>query len=537
MPSRSSLRRRCTAVVLVAAVVLAACTDDGADATSATSTTIPRPSTVMRVGVEDWPACVNPLTCRDEVLHEQILQHVLPVAFEVDAEDDHRPSALLANTPEFTVQDETAEIRYRIAPEARWADGRPITSSDFVGTWQAVMTTPEADRLRYENIVDIDDRDPAVAVVTLDTPLVDWKELFGGSTSYLLQADAFGASTDLTGQFGDELPFAAGPYLLTSWDDNGAVLSATQPWEGLEAPGIDQVRLDRVDIAGLDDPMTFDMLLPAAGSTVEPPEGFDVRRTGTTTVLGLWFDQREPGLQPVEQRRAFELLFDREALAEEAGLGDVVRCAGWLPDVGPWCGAASVDPAEVDRASALTRLAAVGWQPGGFGVLFRDGIPLTVPVTVDPDVAGADRVATAVRDALADIGVQTQVIDKTTAEWIAADRPISASTGLGVFAIDLGTTPRVDDLYGCPAGLESSVVASCPDEIVFRARALTVAAPEEAVSTVETIGTAVADAVFWLPLGVLREASFLRPGRVVAADASHAAGGPLAGLERFQADN
>ncbi len=535
MPARPPLRWRLCASLLAGVLAVAGCTDDDGDATAATSTTIPRPSTVVRIGVEEWPDCVNPLTCADDALHDQVLQHVLPVAFEIDATGAYVPSALLTERPTLEVGDEGATIRYRINPDARWADGRPITSSDFLGTWKAVMSTPGTDRLRWEDIVDVDDSDPAVAVVTLGRPLVDWQELFGGATGYVLQADSFGPSTDLTGQFEDELPMAAGPYLLSSWDENGAVLAATEPWPGAEAPGIDQVRLDRVQIDSLGDPMTFDMLLPAAGSTVEVPAGFDVRRTASTRVLGLWFDQREPALQPLEHRQAFEHLFDRAELAGLAGLGDVVTCAGWAPDLGPWCDAAATEPAEVDANVARYMLASGGWSPGGFGLLFRGEEQLSVLVTVDPAVPGADDVATAVAESLAEIGVETRIAETSTGAWVDA-RPLGTSTGLGVYAIDLGISPRVGALYGCPGGPESSVVAACPPEITAAAGALPTQIREEAVATVGAIGAAVADSVLWLPLGVVPERSFVRPGRVLTAPASNAAGGPLAGLHRFEAD-
>ena len=98
-----------------------------------------------------------------------------------------------------------------------------------------------------------------------------------------------------------------------------------------------------------------------------------------------------------------------------------------------------------------------------------------------------------------------------------------------VFAVDLGFSPRVDDLYGCSGGAVSSVVAACPDAVVVPTGRLAAQAPEQAVTTVGMIGAAVDDAVLWLPIGVVPERSFLRPGRVVTAPASNAAGGPLAG--------
>ena len=159
-----------------------------------------------------------------------------------------------------------------------------------------------------------------------------------------------------------------------------------------------------------------------------------------------------------------------------------------------------------------------------------------MPVTYDPALRGADEVAAAVAEALGSIGIETRLAETSTAAWSDPERSLAASTGLGVFAVDLGTSPRVDGLYGCPAGVESSVVGSCPDGITRLARSLATQAPDEAVTTVGSLGAAVDDAVFWLPLGVVPERSFVRPGRVVTAPASNVVGGPLAGLHRFDPD-
>ncbi|MDE0805024.1 MAG: ABC transporter substrate-binding protein, partial [Acidimicrobiales bacterium] len=515
------------------ALIAGACTDDAVDATAATSTTILRPSTVLRVGAEDWPRCLNPLTCADDVLREQVLQHVLPVTFEVDAGGDYVVSSLLAAPPEPAVTDAGVEIRYQIAPEARWADARPVTSSDFLGTWRAIMDTPGADRARYERIVTVDDSDPALAVVTLDGPMIDWQELFGGATGFVLEADAFGPSTDLTGQFEDELPMAAGPYVLSSWDGNGAVLSATEPWDGADGARIDQVRLDRVEIGGLGDPMAFDVLLPGDGVMSTAPDGFDTRFTDSTTVLGIWFDQRQPTLAPLVHRQALEVVLDRSALAKRAGAADPPACVGWVPAVGPWCAVAGVEPVETNQQLGAFVLFEAGWTAGEDGILAGPSGRFEVPVAFDATTPGAEAVASAVVESFRAIGADASSSPRSTDEWLSGRAP-DDSTGVGVFAADLGISPRVADLYGCPDGVDSSVVGACPESVVTLARRLGSLDGAEALNLVERLGDAVAAEVLWLPLAVIPDRSFVRPGRVTTLDTGAVAGGPLAGLDRFE---
>ncbi|MDZ7673543.1 MAG: ABC transporter substrate-binding protein [Acidimicrobiales bacterium] len=519
------------AVVLVAA----SCRADEGDPTAATATTLAPPDTVVRIGVEDWPDCVNPLTCADDALHSSVLQHVLPKALELGADGEYSATPLLTEPPEPEAEDDgEVVLRYRIAEKARWSDGRPITSTDFLATWQAVMATPEADRTGYDRIVAVDDADPAVAVVTLDGPLVDWQELFGGASGYVLRADEFGAGPDLTGEFDTELPMSAGPFQLASWSEERAVLAATEPWEGRDAPDLDQVRLDRVVVDGLEEPLIYDMIVPTARSTVAAPDGFSTVAAPTTSVLGVWLDQRSALLQPIEHRRSVAAVVDADGLAEEVGVGAPVRCAGWVPMVGPWCEAAAREPTEPDADLASFGLASLGWVRGEEGVLTRDDTRFTVGLTHDPAVRGSAAVAEELSAALEEIGIATDPAPIDTGAWWSP-RSDSNPTGVGVFAVDLGVSPRVADLYGCPDGPETSVTFGCPPEVVDAARRIGAAAPEDALTAVRIIGEGVAEQVLWIPVSRVDARSFVRDGRLDLPGGDAPLGGPLARLEQFVA--
>lgn len=523
--------RRFVVLAVLAVASLAGCTDGEEAAPATSSTTVPEPSTLLRVGVEEWPSCLNPLTCVDDALVHQVLQHVLPVAFELGGDGEYQPSALLASTPEPEATEGGVSIRYEIAEAARWADGRPITSSDFLGTWRAVMDTPGADRTRYDRIVDVDDSDPRVAVVELDGPMVDWQELFGGATGHVLQADAFGPSTDLTGRFADELPMSAGPYQLARWSETRAVLTAVQPWEGSVEPPIDQVRIDRVALEGLEQVSMYDILVPGSTS-VDVPDGFERRRTPSTEVLGVWLDQRAPLLQPLVHRQIVDVALDRSDLAEEARGVASVSCPGWIPGIGPWCDAGEVTPPETNRDLAAFVLFEQGWLADESGVLVRNGERFEIRLTHDPAVPGAAAVASAIETTLTDLGIAVAPAELDGVEW-RSDRPPEGTTGIGVFAVDLGVSPRVDDLYGCSEGPNSSVVGACPDDLVGWARGLGAMAETDAVEVVGDIAARVGEEVLWLPLAQLGDVSFVRDARLIVPDPVPAGGGPLHGLHRF----
>jgi ABC-type transport system substrate-binding protein len=530
------MRRLLCSTFAVLVLVAAGCTDAADDEqTIEAPSVIPTPRTLLRVGAEAWPDCLNPITCNTPVLHHQVLQHVLPVAFEVSADNELVPSPLLAGEPEAEVVGDLMTVTYRLDSDARWVDGQPITSSDIRGTWQAILSTPGADTTGYDRITAIDDTDPRVAVASFSSPYGGWRRLFGGGRGYVLQADAFAGDVDLSGRFVDELPMAAAPYRLAAWDEDAAVLATNENyWDAAREPLVDQVGFERIDLDDLDAPQAYDLLLPADGAAAgtQAPEGFDSWTVPTTEMIGVWFDRRTPLLQPLAHRQALAAAIDRDQLAEllTAGGSDddvsAVDCLGWLPAVGPWCEAAEAELPALDRRLAAFALAV---QP-------RDGQPFAVPLTHDAALAGAGEVADALEVALAEAGVLVQR-GTVSGEAFLKQRAAHESVGVGVFAFDLGLFPNVTQLYGCPGGLDSSVVHWCDPEVVAAALALTdTVDPDARLALVATIGAEAGADVAWLPLLPRTDRAFFRPDRVRVPSTTSVAGGALADLRSFEVE-
>ena len=541
-PSR--VRRWCVTVIVVTLAVTA-CTSGGGPsddpAADVSVTAIPPASTLLRVGLEAWPRCLNPLTCDTPELRDEILQHVLPVAFELSDDNELVASPLLDGNPEVAPAGAGMEVTYRISPDARWNDGRPVTSSDFRATWEAIMATPGADTTGYDQITVVDDADPLVAQVRFASPYGDWQELFGAGRGWILEGDALGPTADLTGRFRSELPFSAGPYRLATWDGDSAVLTRNDDyWVADRDPKADQVRLVRVSIDDLVDPAAFDVLVrkDAPGSTATVPDGFDERAVPTTSVLGVWFDRRTPLLQPRQNRQVLATLTDRAALGRlvDRDASDPINCLGWLPDVGPWCEAARVTLPDYDPDLASFALSTLGWTPDPSGVLTLNGQPFAIPIAHDPDVPASAGVADALSASVAAAGIGVDDIEIPISAWRDRRGP-DQQTGVGVYPIDLGLSPDVTELYGCLDGDASSRLGWCEPEVVDKAQALLrTASPDARRGLVARIGTIAGDDVAWLPIAQLTTTSYVRSGIVTAPKATRVVGGALAELYRFEVD-
>ena len=125
----------------------------------------------------------------------------------------------------------------RSTEDAVWDDGTPITSADVEFTWQAILnTTGTLTTVGYDRIASVDTTDPKVAVVEFTEPLAAWADLFGSCCGVLLKADAF-ESADIADELSRELPFSGGPFVLESFDGEGAVLARNEAYWDDDAPG------------------------------------------------------------------------------------------------------------------------------------------------------------------------------------------------------------------------------------------------------------------------------------------------------------
>src|SRR5438034_451671 len=132
------------------------------------------------IGAEQWPECVNPITsCSATPWYWWTIgEHALPRAMELDPIGNFVASPLLVEAPTLAnggLSSSPMTVRFRISPKAVWADGSPITSSDFEFTWKAIMNTTGAYwRAGYDLIDSVDTSDPKTAVVSFKEVDADW---------------------------------------------------------------------------------------------------------------------------------------------------------------------------------------------------------------------------------------------------------------------------------------------------------------------------------------------------------------------------
>ncbi|TPW13259.1 MAG: oppA, partial [bacterium] len=225
--------------------------------------------------------------------------------------------------------------------KARWSDGRPVTSSDFVYSWVRVLTA--ANTARYASIlyyirnaeafhkgtitdpagIGIQAPDDSTLIVTLNNPTPYFLSL----TSFYTYAPVPRACVE---KFGvrwtrPENVVVNGPFRCTSWRPNNRFLFDKNPtyWD------VANVRLDGIVAYAIDD-LNTSLNLYKAGTTDWNPSGYlpaqflpyvkDTADFRTAPYLGVYFysfDVTDEEMKNKWLRKALAWSIDRDAICKQ----------------------------------------------------------------------------------------------------------------------------------------------------------------------------------------------------------------------------
>jgi peptide/nickel transport system substrate-binding protein len=214
-----------------------------------------RGGTVALAGAVLEPACLNAFfkRCRDGNLPAMMMGLVLPGAFRAGPGPTLRPNLVshvdYTRAPPFT-------LTYHIRREARWSDGTPVSSRDFVFTHETSRSAGDEVHPAYaealEQVVSVRALDVRTLRVVLRSRYADWRRLF----PYVLPAHAL-AGADFSTVWNERIhdprtgrPIGSGPFLVRGWQRGRELTFERNPryW------GARLAHLDRLVFRFLKDP-------------------------------------------------------------------------------------------------------------------------------------------------------------------------------------------------------------------------------------------------------------------------------------------
>jgi peptide/nickel transport system substrate-binding protein len=288
-------------------------------------------------------------------------------------------------------------ITFTLLPDARWGDGKPVTTEDVAFSYK-LGQTPQvgvADAESYRRVVKVDVKDEKTFTLTLDRITFDYpiaaavpilpahleKAAFADPAQYRFRTLY---DTDPTNP-----GLYDGPYRVTEIVPGSHIILDRNPgWSG-PPPYFRRVVIWTVEnTAALEANLLaggLDMVAGELGFSLDEALAFEKRHGSRFKILykpGLSFEHIDtnlanPILADLRVRQALLYGIDRKAITEQIFAGRDPVADSFVPPLDP-AFAQGVRHYGYDPDKARALLEAAGWQQGADGIRHKDGKPLSL---------------------------------------------------------------------------------------------------------------------------------------------------------------
>jgi peptide/nickel transport system substrate-binding protein len=366
------------------------------------------------------------------------------------------------------VREGPLRVTFHLQPDARWSDGKPVTSGDVVFTWRTIMDPGNqiASRSGWDEIADITPgRTATGATCPRDTcftvafrgDYAPWKDVFSVAGGYyvlprhVLEGKDFNTAWNTGGIVG------SGPFTLESFTPGvRAVLRADPDYWGRDLAGggpfLDRIVMNFAAGSGA----AISALRQGEAQMISPPpdpalierargiEGITVDGVPSVFWEHIIINTQAPPMDDPVVRRALALAIDRRQIVDVLLDGSVPVLQSVLkPFQLGFQPAFERYPHAPARAAEL--LEGDGWTRGGDGFFEKDGKELTVPLVTETGSELRNTTARLLAEQAKEAGIR--IVPSTE----SADRLFGGIIGQGAFttmmiAIGGGTDPSVTSL-------------------------------------------------------------------------------------------
>jgi oligopeptide transport system substrate-binding protein len=191
---------------------------------------------VLRRGLSGEPATLDPAASGDTFSHE-----VLEDLYEGLTSESPSGEVIPGVASSWSVDASGRQYTFRLRPDARWSNGKPVRAQDFIAAWRRALdpkqASPDADDLRLisgasgiisgkspVSALGVEADGERILIVHLEEPAPYFLQLLSHSAAYPIYSDTSARSHGPTSWVSD------GAYVLAAWSPGAKVELIKNPY-------------------------------------------------------------------------------------------------------------------------------------------------------------------------------------------------------------------------------------------------------------------------------------------------------------------
>jgi peptide/nickel transport system substrate-binding protein len=405
-----------TLAALLCAISLAACTKTASVSNGKNAWTIPG---VVRLGKSEEPDSLNLMfghTAATDEMDSLLFSSLL----RFDDNGNYFPD-LATQVPTVHnggISKDQKTITLHLRKDAKWSDGMPVTSADWIFTYHAVLNPANNTKTRYgwDEIESANAPDPYTIVIHMKRPSVAVLGILamGGAAYPPLPAHVLAKLPDINRAPFNSKPISSGPFVLKEWSHGSTLTFVPNPyyfrgvpkikeivWKVLpdENTQLNQLKTHEIDVYPTADENSIPKLATIPGVRVEK------RLLANWRHLGI--NASRPHLNDVRVRQAIAEGVDWKRINDtvyhgynQLGVSDIFP--------GSWA-APKLPPYRYDPDHAKQLLAAAGWTKGSDGVLHKGPLAMHLTISATTSAKSNEQSEVVIQSMLRALGIDVQI--------------------------------------------------------------------------------------------------------------------------------
>jgi peptide/nickel transport system substrate-binding protein len=308
-------------------------------------------------------------------------------------------------------------ITFKLKPNLKWADGKPLTSADVLWTWHAVIDekTGSPYASDYQLVKKAETPDALTFSVTYEQAYAPALDSWSGLQilpKHLLEGQ------DLHTTAFARKPVGSNYYQLDSWAHGENLRLSRNPSAVLGQAKIDQLitriipdssaqflelMAGNIDSMSLD-PIKYARIIPARPELQQKLNLYKELGSGYTY---MGFNLKHKPFDDIRVRKAINYAIDKQEIIDGVYLGLGIDIASPYKPGTRWSNP-DLKPYPYDPAKAKALLKEAGFTPNKDGILERDGKPFSFEIITNQNKE-REKSAVLIQRRLKDVGIQVNI--------------------------------------------------------------------------------------------------------------------------------